>query len=358
MTFRPNTSLRQWVPNDSGGPRGCSSLPDSRCRTRPRTWPSATTRPSRTPECPSRRRIPNPPGIGTFTLGEEIAVSEVLKNVSKVTGKPILWSDADKAVTTKKILGSGIVFRAPSDKVFDTIRAVLTFQEIILIPIGSKGYEVYVAMDARQLASQFILKNKPVYVELSDAKADEIENQDGLFVATTIKVKNIDNLRDARTALQRIITQNNIGSVQEVPAARAFVVTDFAPNVVAIYQLLKQMDVQPEGKKVQQEYLMLEFALAEDIEPILQDLFTGKQRISNVPQGQPGSPDIIDPEPRIISDSRTNQIIVYATADDIDEITALVKHLDTKLDLHQPDRPRDPAEEPRGRGHGAGADRR
>jgi len=274
---------------------------------------------------------PNPPGITTITLGEEIAVSEVLKNVSKFTGKPILWSDADKAVTTKKILGSGIVFKAAPDKIFDTIRAVLTFQEIILIPIGAKGYEVYVAMDARTLASQFILKNKPVYVELTDAKADEIENQDGMFVATTIKVENIDNLRDARTALQRIITQNNIGSVQEVPAARAFVVTDFAPNVVAIYRLLKQMDVQPKGKKVQQKYIALQFALAEDIEPILQDLFTGKQRISNVPQGQPGSPDIVDPEPRIISDPRTNQIIVYATADDITQIAALVEHLDTRL---------------------------
>jgi general secretion pathway protein D len=274
---------------------------------------------------------PNPPGTANMVLPDEVLVADVLRSLSKITGKPILWSDGDKAVTTKKIMGSGITFSAPSDRVFDTLRAVLTFQEIILIPIGTKGYEVYVAMDARTLASQFILKNKPVYVDLTDAKADEIENQDGLFVATTIKVKNIDNLRDARTALQRIITQNNIGSVQEVPAARAFVVTDFAPNVVAIYRLLKQMDVQPEGKKVQQKYLSLNFALSEDILPILQDLFTGKQRISNVPQGQPGSPDIVDPEPRIISDPRTNQIIVYATADDIQEITALVEHLDTKL---------------------------
>ena len=172
---------------------------------------------------PDAPKNPNPPGIADMVLPDEVLVADVLRNLSRISGKPILWSDSDKAVTSKKILGSGISFRAPSDRIFDTLRAVLTFQEIILIPIGTKGYEVYVAMDARTLASQFILKNKPVYVELTDAKADEIENQDGLFVATTIKVRNIDNLRDARTALQRIITQNNIGSVQEVPAARAFV---------------------------------------------------------------------------------------------------------------------------------------
>ncbi len=299
---------------------------------------------------------PSPPGISELTLADEIPVSDVLKNLSKISGKAILWSDQDKAVTSKKILGSNIIFRAPTERIFDTIRAVLTFQEIILIPIGAKGYEVYVAMDARQLASQFILKNKPVYVELTDAKADEIENQDGLFVATTIKVKNIDNLRDARTALQRIITQNNIGSVQEVPAARAFVVTDFAPNVVAIYRLLKEMDVQPEGKKVQQKYLPLDFALAEDIEPILQDLFTGKQRVSNVPQGQPGSPRhrrpraahhlglAHEPDHRVRDGGRHRGDQGARQAP---------RH---EAHLHDPDRLHDSAQEPPGRGDGPGPD--
>ncbi len=263
-------------------------------------------------------------------LGDSMDIAELLKVVSGKTGKPIVWSDQDKTVTGKKIQGS-IDIRSPRSKLFETVRALLTFQDIVLIPIGAKGYEIYVAMDARTLSGQFILKNKPVYVDLTEEKALEIEGQDGLFVAATIKVKNLDNLRDARTALQRIITPQNIGSVQEVPAARAFVVTDFAPNVVAIYRLLREMDVQPEGKKVKQEYLTLQYALAEDIEPILQDLFTGKQRLSQPQPNQPGGSDIVDPEPRIISDARTNQIIVYATEDDIAEIRALVEHLDTKL---------------------------
>jgi general secretion pathway protein D len=108
-------------------------------------------------------------------------------------------------------------------------------------------------------------------------------------------------------------------------------VTDFAPNVVAIYKLLREMDVQPQGKKVKQEYIELQNALAEDIEPILQDLFTGRQRLSPQMPGQPAGGDITDPEPRIIADARTNQIIVYATEDDIVEIKQLVQHLDKTL---------------------------
>src|SRR5262249_15529010 len=148
------------------------------------------------------------------------------KNVTAVTKKSIIWNADDKVVTQRKIQGAQKL-RAPGDKLFEMVRGLLTFQEIVLIPLGPKGYEVWVAIDARQLANQFILKNKPVYVDLStgseemiEARLRDIENQDGLFVATTLKVKNIDNLRDARTALARIVTGQNVGNVQEVPAAR------------------------------------------------------------------------------------------------------------------------------------------
>ena len=56
-------------------------------------------------------------------------------------------------------------------------------------------------------------------------------------------MEHMQDLRNARNALTRIVTGQNIGNVTEVPSAKTFVVTDFAPNVVAIYRLLKQMDV-------------------------------------------------------------------------------------------------------------------
>lgn len=272
---------------------------------------------------------PRPGDVDLF-IGEEIEIKDLLKAVTSTTKIPILWSDTDKAVS-RKIQGSTRLRAPGGEKLFDMVRGLLTFQEVVLVPIGPDGYRVYVAMDARTLQNQFILKNKPVYMEIDDKVAAEIEGQDGLFVATTLKVKNIDNLRDARTALSRVVTGQQVGNVQEVPAARAFVVTDFAPNVVAIYRLLKQMDVQPEGKQLKQAYIQLNFALAEDIEPILTDLFTGKQRVTQQQPGQPGGGDVVDPEARIVAEPRTNQIIVYAIEEDIVEIRALVTELDKPL---------------------------
>jgi general secretion pathway protein D len=272
---------------------------------------------------------PKPGDVDLF-IGEEIEIKDLLKAVTSTTKIPILWSDTDKAVS-RKIQGSTRLRAPGGEKLFDMVRGLLTFQEVVLVPIGPDGYRVYVAMDARTLQNQFILKNKPVYMEIDDKVAAEIEGQDGLFVATTLKVKNIDNLRDARTALSRVVTGQQVGNVQEVPAARAFVVTDFAPNVVAIYRLLKQMDVQPEGKTLRQAYIQLNYALAEDLEPILTDLFTGKQRVTQQQPGQPGGGDVVDPEARIVAEPRTNQIIVYAIEEDIVEIRALVAELDKPL---------------------------
>ena len=190
-------------------------------------------------------------------------------------------------------------------------------------------------MDARQTAA--IVKLKPKYVDLTEANLDMYESQDGMFLTTTIKVENMTNLRDARNALNRIVSGQNIGNVTEVPAARSFVVTDFAPNVVAIYRLLKEMDVQPEGKVVKSAYIQLEYATADEIEPVLQDLFTGREAVSRGPRpggGNQASADIeADPEPRIISDFRTNQLIIYATADDIAEIKEVVAKLDIAVFL-------------------------
>ena len=81
------------------------------------------------------------------------------------------------------------------------------------------------------------------------------------------------DLRNARNALTRIVTGQNIGNVTEVPDARAFVITDFAPNAVSIYKLLKEMDVKPEGREVTSEYVQLVHATADEIEPILTDQY-------------------------------------------------------------------------------------
>lgn len=268
-----------------------------------------------------------------ISLVDETPIEDFLKAVGKrVGGKPIVWDPMTKFIKDKKIVGS-LNLKAPPDQLFDLVRALLTFYDLAMVPIGPQGYEVYLVMDAKTQSA--IVKLKPRTVELNESNLAAFESQDGLFISATIRVENMTSLRDARQALTKIITQN-LGNVTEVPASRSFVVTDFAPNVVAIYRLLKQLDVKPAGKVMASTYISLHYALADEVEPILTDLFTGRERISvnrvNAPQPQGGGTDVEeDPEPRIHADVRTNTLIIYATADDIAAIRDVVDHLDVEI---------------------------
>lgn len=271
----------------------------------------------------------------TLALREEVDIEDFLKAVSAHTGMPLVWNPGDKNIRGKKIIGS-VNLTAPKGELFDLVRSLLTFYELVMIPVGPAKYRVQLVMDARQTSS--ILKLKPEYVKLTDENLATFASQDGLFITTTIKVQNMMDLRNARNALTRIVTGQNIGNVTEVPAARAFVVTDFAPNVVAVYRLLQEMDVKPRGKEITSEYVVLQYANADEVEPILTDLFTGRERVGQQrqqpqPQGQ-GNDVEEDPEPRIMADARTNQIIVYGIQSDIDEIKKVVQHLDVPIFIH------------------------
>ena len=183
----------------------------------------------------------------TLDIGdEEVEIEDFLRAVAKHTKTPLVWNPQDKNIRGKKIIGN-VNLRAPKGELFALARALLTVYELVMIPVGPGDYKVQLVMDARNLGA--ILKLKPEYVKLTDEKLGIYESADGKFITTTIRVENMTDLRNARNALTRIVTGSNIGNVTEVPAAKAFVVTDFAPNVVAIYRLLREMDVKPSGRE-------------------------------------------------------------------------------------------------------------
>ena len=289
------------------------------------------------PPAAARREPPAEPA-----LVEEMPVTTLLKNLSRTTGISISWGDQDKAVATKKLLVTGTQRPMSAEQTFDAARALLASAEIVLIRHGPIEGRMFVAMDARTLASQFILKAQPEVIEVTDELVPTLLGQGGRFVSATISVRHLTELRDARTALQRLITQNNIGSVQEVPAARAFVVADFAPNVAVIYRMIRQMDVPPaptltpEAKRTSPAYFALKHANAGRVEVLLQRLFPPKTATASAPTQVPGAPAgtaaglAPDSPPRISSDEASNQVIVIANADDTAAIADIIRRVDVE----------------------------
>jgi len=264
-----------------------------------------------------------------IALRDGIAVADLLRIASSAADVPIVWSDSDKVITGKKVQGAQRLLLEKAE-VFDTVRDLLASQEVVLVPVGMRGKATFVAMDARMLQNQFILGQRPETVEMNDVAAARLEGRSGLFVQATIRVPGAESatdLRDIRTALARLVTGQNVGSVQEIPSAQSIVVTDFAPRVVAIYRFIKSLPPRPETKA---EFFLLEHANAGRVESILGDLLAARPapaRPEPAPQAGPGAAARVD-GPRIVSDAATNQVIVVGTAAQLELARQIVQHLD------------------------------
>jgi type II secretory pathway component GspD/PulD (secretin) len=260
----------------------------------------------------------------SITFGDAgMKITDVLTATTMATGLPILWNDQDKAVTTGRVQGPREL-KVPRGELFEAVRSLLVSQDVVLLPMGGDwGY--WYAMDARMLQSRMVLRMKPKWILVEEKDLADLEARDGLFVSTLIQVENMDNLRDARTALQRLVTPNNIGNVQEVPSARSLLVTDFAPNVAGMWRAVKQMDLATRAPGLRIEAFRLAHAKAETVKALLTGLYPPRA-VVQVPGQQ--AADMPLGGPYVMADEATNQVFVRASAPDLKAIAAVIQSLD------------------------------
>jgi type II secretory pathway component GspD/PulD (secretin) len=279
---------------------------------------------------------PSPPpsgandGLVHIVISDNQPVVEILRALAKATDKPILWSPDDKAIAGRRISPASEI-TCPPDRVLPLVRALLVPVEVALIPLGPPGHEFYYASDARMLQSQILLRMKPTSIEISEENVKEVESQDGLYVTTVIRTSNLDDLRDARSVLQRMLTQNNVGTVQEVPSARALIVTDFAPVVAAVYRTVKLLDApRPRGESMPTQFFRLRFAKAALVRSILDEQFSPRGPKAAPVPGTPNASSTVDREPRFSADESTNQVVVTCREADLPAIRRVVEALDVE----------------------------
>lgn len=282
-------------------------------------------------------RADEPPTRAAGLLSEsgETPVIDILRTLSKVSGRVIVWNNDDKLITNRKIQASGILPSLRGEKYFDAVAAILAHEEILLLRVGPAEASTLFAVDARALQSQFMVRAQPDVIAIDEAMLPTLDGQAGRFVSATIKVSYLSDLRDARSALARMLTPNNVGSIQEVPAASALIVTDFAPVVASMWRTIRLMDTPreaPPARRVAPAYFKLKFARAPRVAQLLMQLFVPAAPAAPVtPPGQPSVqpvPGTSTPAARIGYDEVTNQVVVIATAEDTATMREIVEHVD------------------------------
>jgi type II secretory pathway component GspD/PulD (secretin) len=278
-------------------------------------------------------------GVHAEEEGEEVAVSirgntpleDVLTLVRSTLGHRLVWDPRSKAIQGQVVLG-GLELRGSRAEVLQALRGALTFYELGVVTVGEGENALHLVLDVR--ATHAIVRLKPEFVALHADNVAEYAAKDGLFVAAAIRVENLESLREARAALARLVTPQ-IGNVAEVPGARTFLVTDFAPSVVAIWRLVREMDAAAPPRGASQgvfRAVPLRHADAKDVAATLAAHFP-PDAAGHVPHPQPQGVPEGPPRPplRITPDARTNQILVSGRREDVDRVLEVVRTIDEPL---------------------------
>jgi type II secretory pathway component GspD/PulD (secretin) len=250
-------------------------------------------------------------------LGKGMQITELLATVAEITKKPLLYDPHSQMIRGREI-GVEYAVRVPSDRVFDTCRSILAYYELILVPVGPKGYESYLVIDSR--STNNIIKNKATFVPYTKLK--DYEDKDGMYISTAIPIQHVTNLTIVRTALSTMVSPAGIGRVHETPDK--LIVMDFAPTVAAIAKVVRELDTPQPAIIRKMELVRLDHARADEVATVLMQLI--------------GEPEKKDPRrsmalrekapTRVAPYPRLNAVAIYADEPTREEIKQMIKVLD------------------------------
>jgi len=257
------------------------------------------------------------PELTTIEVAKGQQLAEFLDGAAAIVGRPILYDPNNQRIRGQA-MSTAMSWSVPKGRELDLIRSILSFHEIVLVPSGPKGYEVLLAVDSR--STNHLVKNKAEFVPYE--RLAEYEDRDGVYITTSFSVRHVDNLTTLRTALSTMVTPAGIGRVHEVPGTRSLVVMDFAPSVVAMARVVRELDREPEP--VLTETIQLKHAEAVALAITLRELFV---RATPAP-ARPHVRQEATPQPRIAAYEPANKIVIVATEEDHARIKEVVKQLD------------------------------
>jgi len=140
-------------------------------------------------------------------------------------------------------------------------------------------------------------------------------------VITQIFRLNHENANNLVPVLRPLITPNN--TINANPGNNTLVITDYADNLQRLAQIIAAMDTPAAGDV---EVIPLRYAVAADIQPLLQRLSDSGPTVA----GAPGAQNLGTAAPSILVDSRSNSLIVRSANP---SKMAAVRSLIAKLDL-------------------------
>lgn len=259
---------------------------------------------------------PLPEGMICLNLVDE-DIKTLIKLMSKKLGKNFILSDRIKGRQKITILADRPMDYEMAYSVF------LTSLEMNDFTITKTPSGLYTIVQKKEATS------KPL-----DLFREDSPNEDR-FITRIIQLNNI-SAKEISQIIQPLKTKE--GSIQSYPTTNSLIVTDLGSNIDNMLKLIKELD--QEGPQEVIEFIPVINADAKDIADKVKEIYLSdddNQTTSRIRRrrrsrrNQAADIDEVQAISKVISDERTNSVIVKGTKRDIIKVKALIARLDRSI---------------------------
>ena len=226
-------------------------------------------------------------------------INEFIDIVGKILGKTII---TDPSVRGKVNVRSYDLLT--KDQYYQFFLNVLEVYSFAVVDMGNNRIKVVKAKDAKSSAI-------PVVGEDNPGQGDEM-------VTRVVEVKNV-SVRELSPLLRQFSDQSGSGHVVHYDPSNVIMMTGGAATVNRLVEIINRVDRAGDQKV---EIIKLEFASAGEIVRIVENIYKSS--------GKKDQPSFLIP--KIVSDDRTNSVIVSGEPQARSRVTDLIKRLDAELE--------------------------
>jgi len=248
---------------------------------------------------------------GEITLNAvDTEIAKIILQIHKVTGKSFIL---DEQIKAKKITILSEKKMTP-DEAYQTFLSALEVVGYTVVPTSTGALKIIQLKDSLQ---------EPIPVHTEDTP-----NTDS-FITRLITLKHVSAL-DISSAIKPLISKE--GNLFAYPATNSLIVTDSGTNIDRLMKIIGQMDTQ--GPEQIIEIITLKNSAAKDMAGKIQQLYIDQQGTTKKAPAAGKSPEA-DELPfisKVISDDRTNTVIILASKRAIPKVRELIARLDRPME--------------------------
>ena len=303
--------------------------------------------PAQDPAAP-QGEIPIVQEVGDFyvltfdeTPGGGVDLETLTKLCQQATGINFMYDDTTAGELAKKKVRMFGSKEIPKADFYSFYQILMFINDFVCTQVGEGPLAVVVVRSITGSAGRPTLKNDSIYVLPEDLEefADQVATP-----ITTVLHLDID-ARQLTNSLRSLMTDTNSQSAIPVGNTNSLIIQGYASQVVALVRFLELVDREMARDQDLQpvfEVIPLEFAAAEDVADMLEQLLESARRLATANQqaqaasGVTGTLQRSGGETRILVDARTNSLLVMALPEDMQGIKELVARLD--VDVVEPER--------------------